>query len=682
MAFQSQAQLAPSVIFSVSGNNVSTDEFERQFLKSLPRSSDTIEAKDLDEYLKLYIDFKLKYQDAKDAGFDTSSTYQSELAGYRRDLARNYLFDKEVTESLIKEAYERWQTDVRVSHILVYLKEDATPKDTLDALAKINEIAAKLKKDPSQFGELAKTSSEDPGTAPNGGDLGFFTVFQVVYPFESMAYNTKVGEVSKVFRTQFGYHILKVTDSRKNRGELKVRRIALRVGNKPEATEAAVQAKINEIYNKIKSGESTMDAMARSYSEDFNSKYNGGEMDYFSATQKVGDIEFQQWADKAFELQNNGELSKPFQTSSGWHLVERMDLKPLGTMSQLRLIIKNQVQSDMRAQKSVDALIEKVKVENQFVEFNASYKAFVSCLDTNFKKGQFKRSSLPKFAPQPKLATPKKGEKAKEVVLVPLEDQILFTLAGEKHSVGEFAEHIQGVIKPFSGTLDDAVSIIYKDWVGGQCVDYQDRHLDEKNMEFKYLYQEYREGILMFNRMQEKVWDKANTDSTGLAKYYDEHKSEYMWQDRFDCQVYLCASENIMKSVAKQLKKKVNADTIKKYQNITSQLNVDYRIGKYEITDAFLFPDKKVLDVLFADPKNRKDGKIIKMNKIGADWVVVKVNTFIPKNAKLLEETRGPVAAKYQDYLEKLWIQELHTKYTVLTNEEAMKALKVKLVNH
>lgn len=684
LALHTHAQLPASAVFSVAGNNVSVEEFERQFLKSLPRTSDSISAKDLDEYLKMYIDFKLKYQDAKDAGLDSSASYQSELAGYRRDLARNYLFDKEVTESLIKEAYDRWQYDVRVSHILVYLKEDATPKDTLEAFKKIHGFSDQLTKDPGLFETIAKNNSEDPGTAPNGGDLGYFTVFQVVYPFESMAYNTPVGEISKVFRTQFGYHILKVTSKRPNRGEIKVRRIALKVGNKPESTEEAVKAKIEEIYNKIKSGEATFEGMAKSYSEDYNSRYNGGEMDYFSATQKVGDIDFQEWAEKAYELKTNGEMSKPFRTNSGWHLVQRMDLKPLGNFSQLRLVIKNQVQSDMRAQKSVDALIEKVKSENQFQEFKSAYNALYSSLDTNFKKGVFKRSSLPKMAPKQKPQAPIKGNVFVEASTdnAPLETLLMFTLAGEKHDVGEFAEFIESTIKPYTTTPEEAFKALYNDWVGGQCVDYQDRHLEEKNQEFKYLYQEYREGILMFNRMQEKVWDKANTDSVGLAKYFDAHRNEYPWKDRFDCQVYICASEAIMKSVTKQVKKNINADTIRKYENAVKPLNMDYRMGKYEITDSFLFPDNRILEKLFADPKYRKAGKIIKMGQIGSDWVVVKVNQFIPAGPKLLEETRGPVAAKYQDYLEKQWIESLRAKYTVQINEQAMAALKAKLVNN
>ena len=678
LALSSSAQLNPSVVFSVANHDVSVDEFERQFIKSLPRSSDSITAKLLDEYLKLYIDFKLKYQDAKDAGLDTVSTYKAELDGYRQDLARNYLYDKEVTESLMAEAYERWKYDVRVSHLLVYLKEDATPADTLDAYKKIMGIAEQLKKDPTQFGELAKTSSDDPGTKENGGDLGYFTVFQLVYPFESVAYNTNIGEVSKVFRTQFGYHILKVTDKRKNRGEMKVRRLLLRVGHKPEATDDAVKAKIDEMYAKLLAGGTTLDALARSYSEDFQSKASGGEVDYLSATQKVADLEFQQWADKVFELQNNGELSKPFRTAIGWHIVQRLDLKPVGTFAQLRSIIKNQVQGDIRSQKSLDALIAKVKSENGFIENPLALKLFVACLDSNFHKGQFKRSNLPKNVPTPKDA--KSGKMVK--IGAPLQqDMDMFALAGEKHDLGEFADFVESAIKPATGSNTEITNNLYKEWVGAECVEYQDRHLEEKNMEFKFLYQEYREGILMFNRMQIVVWDKANSDSIGLAAFYKEHSKEYMWKDRFDCQVYLCANESIMKSTAKMLKKKTNPDSIKKFQNVTSQLNLDYRVGKYELTDSFLFPDKKVLELLFSDPKYRKANKIVKLNHIGNDWVVIKVNQFIPSMAKQLDETRGPVAAKYQDYLEKQWIESLRAKYKVVTNEAAFQALKTKLVN-
>lgn len=681
---QTKAQLPQSVIFTVAGHDVTTEEFERQFLKSLPRNSEPIKAADLDEYLNMYINFKLKFQDAHDAGMDTLDSYKSELAGYRRDLARNYLFDKEVTESLIEEAYERWKYEVHVEHILITVDQGASPADTLAAWKKIKGIYDKVSKDAGQFEAQAKEFSDDPGTKQNGGDLGYLTVFQVVYPFETQSYNTPVGTVSKIFRTQFGYHLIKVLDKRANRGEIKTRLIWLRhpQGMPAGTTDEANKQKITEIYQKIKSGTSTFEGMAKSYSEDYNSRYNGGELDYTSATQKVADLDFQQWIEKAFELKNNGDITEPFETASGWRILQRLDLKPLASLQQLRLVVKNQVQNDQRAQKSVDALIEKVKSENSFKEYPAALDAFISVLDSNFVKGNFKPADLPKMAMV-------KGKKPavhgnvfaeQDPTVTPLADLHLFTLGGEMHDVKEFENYISAAIAKTSLSKDEYARQLYKDYVGNRCVDYQDIHLEEKNSEFKYLYQEYREGILMFNRMQEKVWDKANNDSAGISVFYKDNNKDYMWKDRFDAQFYLCANKKIMDAVAKELKKGLNPDSIRKHQNVGSPLNVDMRIGRYEQSDSYIFPDKSQLETLFSDPKYRKPNKIVKLNQLGDKWVVVKVNQFLPSAPKLLEETRGPVAAKYQDYLEKKWVEELHNRYAVVKNDAALQALKAKLV--
>ncbi|MBL7811900.1 MAG: peptidylprolyl isomerase [Bacteroidetes bacterium] len=675
--FGLKAQDPRSVIFTAAGNKVTVDEFERQFLKNINLEDEKITAAQIDEYLDLYIKFKLKIQDAHDAGLDTARNYRDELQMYRDQLARNYLYDREVTDALIKEAYDRLQWELAVSHILITIAPDAGPADTLIAFNKIKNIGDQLLKDPSAFESLARENSDDPGSKDNGGNLGYMTALQVVYPFENMAYNTPMGSVSRIFRTEFGYHILKVTDKRANRGEIKMRHLMLRVGTTPEATADAVKAKINEIYQRLKSGESTLASMARNYSEDYNSRYQDGEMDFVSATQFIGDLDRQKWVDKGFSLSNPGDICEPFQTSYGWHILQKVAVRPLGPFEQMRVVLKNQVQGDRRAQKSVDALVEKVKAENGFKEYPEALKALESSLDSTYIKGTFKKAGLPMYA---------RGAKTQETIKAtrnlqqPLLDLNLYVLGGKNYTVGEFATELESISRPVTGNVAEHLNTQYKAWVSKNCVTYQDAHLEEKSAEFRNIYQEYREGILMFNRMQELVWEKANTDSVGLDKFYNQHKTDYTWGDRFDAEIYLCASQDIMNRVAKSVRKKIAADSIRRAENKTNQLNLDFRIGKYELADSFLFPDKRILETLFADPKYRaKSDKVYTLNKIGKDWVVVKVVKFLPASSKTLSETRGPVASKYQETLEKEWMDALKSKYTVEVNEPVLNELKKRL---
>lgn len=297
-------QVPKPFVFSINQDKVYADEFERQFLKNINLKEDPISAKDIRSYLDLYIKFKLKVQDAKDAGLDTATAYLQELQMYRDQLARNYLYDRAVTESLIKEAYDRLKYEVRVSHILVLVSPDASEADKKKALDKIEEMHGKLMRNPTveNFGDMARNESEDAGTKSSGGDLGYMTALQVVYEFENQAYNTAVGGISSVFKTEFGYHILLVTDKRANRGDIKVNHILVRVMNKDENSDTEARKKIDEIAANMAAGKETFENMAKTYSEDYNSRYNGGAMDYINTAQFVGDIDRQYWADQAFTL--------------------------------------------------------------------------------------------------------------------------------------------------------------------------------------------------------------------------------------------------------------------------------------------------------------------------------------------------------------------------------------------
>lgn len=678
-----QAQLSPSVMFNYAGNDVSIEEFERQFLKNAEVGKTSITASDIDDYLNRYINFKLKFQDARDAGMDTQQNYLLEMAGYREQLAKNYLYDREVTDKLIQEAYDRLQFEIRAAHILVAVDQNAKPADTMAAYLKIKSMYDAISKNPAQFESMAKTGSDDPGTKENGGDLGYFTAMQLVYPFENAAYSTPMGNVSGIFRTQFGYHILKVLDKRANRGDIRVRHILLRVGITKEGTEENVSQKIKDIYSKIAGGEATFAAMATQWSEDYNTQPNGGLMDWFSSSQFVGDLDRQMWADQAFALKNNGDYTQPFRTGYGWHLLQRVDVAPLGSFDQLKHGLRMQVQNDQRAQKSVNALIEKVKAENNYTFSSSAMTELAKALDTNFKNGVFVAASVVNKSVQ-KAPKPVRGnvfQDDKNTTSNTLGQLTLFTLGDETHTVNEFALHVEKIIKPHTGSSEEYLKNAYNAWSDNLIIQYQDQHLEEKSEEFRNIYQEYREGILMFNRMQEKVWDKANNDSAGLAQYFEQHKEEYRWNDRFDCEIYFCANADIMNKVAKKVKKKIAADSLLREFNKTNSLNLDYRKGKYELNDSSLFITSEWLKTLFSSDKYRKKGKIYKFENNNQYYVTVKVNQFLPAMTKSLDETRGPVASKYQDYLEANWIAELKNRYKVEVNQAAISDMKSRLVN-
>jgi len=666
---------ANSIIFSVDGRQeVTLDEFERQFLKNLNLKEKTITAEDIDTYLQLYIRFKLKIQDALDAGKDSAEAYKRELAMYREQLARNYLYDRSVTDKLIKEAYDRLQEEVNVSHVLIRCDRNAEPGKVNSILKRMTEIKKALERDPSEknFADLALSDSEDPGSKSAGGALGYLTALQVVYEFENAVYETQVGGISDVFRTDFGFHILRVNDKRPNLGEVKARHILIRTGNNAAQSSEEAEKMIREIYAKVKTGESFED-MANKHSEDFSSKYSGGIMNALSVTQYVGDIERQKWAEKAFALKQSGDITEPFQTNYGWHLLQLVEKKPLKAFDEMKVTLRNKVQQNQRSQIGIDSLVSRIKREDRFAESSALLDALVKILerDSSLIAGKFDPLGLPED-----LTINENGNKK----TLQLFDAALFQIANQAFTVEQFAGRLAAQKRKIEGPVDAYVREAYSVWVKEACVSYQNEHLEEKSQEFRHIYKEYREGILMFNRMQEMVWDKANKDSAGLADYFNENVGEYRWDDRYHAAFLFCSDKKMMDQAAKQLKKGWTLDSIRKVHTEKSQLDFSYRFGKYQLSDTFLFPQHDPLKMVFADVKfSKKKNKIYKLGALGADFVVVHIYDFLPSGPKTLEETRGPVASKYQEVLEQRWIADLESRYPININTEAVKAFKAKL---
>lgn len=664
-----------SVVFVVNpavpnqmGQEVTYEEFKRQFLKNINLEEHQVTAAEIDEYLQLYIRFKLKIQDAVEAGQNENSAYLQELAMYREQLARNYLYDREVTADLIEEAYDRMRSEVRVSHILIACPRGANAQTEAQAKGRIEEIYQQLKRNNTaeNFASLAETNSDDPGTKSAGGDLGWMTAMQVVYEFENYAYNTPEGDISPVFRTDFGYHILRVTAKRPNRGDIKVRHILIRVTAPGEEYDDAALKKIEEIRAQISSGQASFEEMARNYSEDYNSRYNGGVMDYVNTPQYIGDPDRQKWVDQAFLLTEAGQISPVFRTNYGYHLVQLMDIKPMASFDQMRSYLKQQVQQNARSKVSVDALVNKVKKENNFTENKTAYKALLSVMDSSFVQGAFQLDALPKSY----------NKDGKRFNLLEME---LFRLGNDDYTVEDFALYLQTNRHVMNMEIAAAYEAEYQTWVSQSCVENQNEHLDERSAEFRDIYQEYREGILMFNRMQELVWDKANNDSAGLAQFFNENRNDYRWNDRYHVDIYYCSDAKMMKAVAKQVKKGIQADSLLRMHTKNNPLGFNYRMGYYQWSDSGMVPNPAVLNTLFANSSYRSQTGIIKMNQIGEDWVVVNLHGFLPAGPKELSECRGPVTSRYQEELERRWMDNLESKYEVSINYQSVEALKQEL---
>lgn len=626
-----------AVLLTVAGEDVSKSEFLAVFHKN-SRKDKVIDPKSLEEYVELYINFKLKVSEAKELGLDTTKAFIKELAGYRKQLAAPYLKDKEVNEALLKEAYDRKLKDVRASHILIKVKADPEPSDTLLAYRKIMKIRKRILRG-EKFDDVAKLVSEDPSAKDNGGDLGYFSVFQMIYPFESAAYSTEPGNLSKPIRTRYGYHIIKVTDKRDAIGEIKVAHIMViaKKGIKPEVM-AQKKTKIEEAYGKLKAGEKFEDIVSQ-YSEDKKTSGKGGALPWFSTGKMVGVFDA-----AAGALKKKGDYSSIIQTEYGFHIIQLLDKKPVPQFDDIKSELKSKISKDSRSNKPTEVFVQKLKKEYKFKQTIREKYDFYKVVDDSYFRGQWKADK----------ATALKST--------------MFTLAGTKFTQQDFATYIeQHPTKNRKATAKSVVNQLYKRFVQETCIAFEDGRLESKYPEFKALVQEYNDGILLFELTDQKVWSKAIKDTTGLRIFHENNKNNYMWEQRVNASIYTCKDEatakKVRKTVKKGLKKGYSKDDILKLTNTDGDV-LTIEEEKYLKGDNDLI-DKITWAVGFSDNQT-----------VEKSAVFVYVKEVLKPMAKTLTEAKGLVTADYQTYLEKEWIEVLKKKFKYSVNKEVLATIK------
>ncbi len=513
------------VIFTIGQEKVFVDEFKYVYEKHNSNAEDFYSHGSVHEYLDLYTNFRLKIKEAENLKMDTSKAFIDELAGHRKSLAKPYLTEKKVTDELVQQAYDRMQEEVRASHILVLVKPEADPKDTLTAYNKLETVRKRVLEG-EEFGEMAKRYSEDRSAEISKGDLGYFSSFSMVYPFEDMAYKTPAGEVSPIFRTQFGYHILKVTDKRPSKGKYKVAHIMIRASqgmDKADSTNA--KNKIDKIYSKLQEGEDWAELCSQ-FSEDGNSKSRDGELQVLDVNSRI----VNEFKDAAFALENVGDYTKPVQTPYGWHIIKLLEKQPLESFDELEQGLRVRIERDSRSELGQKVLLKRLRKENNLVEHEGALDLAVSKADPSIVKGTF---TIP--------------EDDKDF------SKSLISIMDEKFTIRDFYEYMETQKKTRNVSPEFYVKLSYSDYVDAMLLDYEDRHLEEKYYDFKMLFKEYRDGILMFNLMDQKVWSKSTSDTTGLKSFFEKNRSKYNWDQRVDAVVYDCENKLIAEKVKTEL---------------------------------------------------------------------------------------------------------------------------------
>ncbi len=628
------------VLFTIDNKPFYSDEFSRVYKKNLDLVKDESQ-KDLNNYLDLYTIYKMKISKANQLGLQNGKQYQDELKNYRVQLAKNYTTDSKVTQELVNEAYNRMQKEVKASHILLLVNEDAAPADTLKVYKRamdVYNLAAKGK----DFGDLAIQYSEDPSAKENKGSLGYFTAFRMVYPFESAAFETPKGSVSKPIRSQFGYHIIKVDDVRDNRGEVSVAHI---MTAKPSDGNVELLAKakntIDELYKKIQQGEDFA-TLAKQFSEDKASSPNGGLLNTFSAGQLSSEV----FEDISFGLKNEGDYSKPFETEFGYHIVKLHKKIPMKSFEEMKAEIENRIGKDDRSRLIVKSMNDHLRAKYPVKRNDKLYASVRKAVNDKVYEADY---TLPEN-------------------LKPYEGT-LFTIKDKSITGVDFLNFIKDQqrrasdIKPIGKLVD----VQYNDFVNNQLATYNDAQLETEYPEFAAIMNEYRDGLLLFDLMEKEIWEKSKTDTVGLENFYNAHKDNYKWAERYDAVIYSSTSKDAIAKARKFLKKKKTTEYIKEQLNTKEKVNIMSKTGVFE----------KGNDVL---PKTMTAKKGVSgILQEGNYYYVVKLNDVKPAGLKTLDESRGRVINDYQQYLEEKWADELRKEFTLKVNQDVFTKVKSEL---
>ena len=461
-------------LFTYGGNEVSVQEFKRVYEKNNIQKKVDYSASAINDYLKLYSLFKMKVKEAEALHLDTVIAISRELDNYRKQLAKNYLTDAEVTNRLVTETYNRMKEEIKVAHILVSVLNSASPEDTLKAYKKADSIYnALVGKKKVDFAATAKALSDDKGSAASGGEIGYITALQTIYAFENVAYATPVATLSKPFRTIFGYHIIKVLDRRATQGEIQVAQILLTTPkSKGEDGVREAKVKADSIINALKAG-ADFSALVQAYSEDKFSLKDNGVLAPFTAGKMVPAFE-----NAAFALKNIGDIAAPIQTDYGIHIIKLISKTPLKPLDSLRDVLKRKVENDSRGTFARESYMNKIKNANGFKEYAANVDEVITALnkivDTGKNANAFQASSY-------------------TVMTKPV-----FELASKAYSQHDLISYIEMVTRGrLNGPKNAVVRDIYTMYANAIVNDFQEHKLIEENADFRILMQEYKDGVYL-----------------------------------------------------------------------------------------------------------------------------------------------------------------------------------------
>lgn len=619
------------VLFTYGKTPVTVKEFQKAYQKNNAADKNS----SINDYLQLYINSKLKVKEALARGYDTMPQMQIELQNLREQILPNYMNDDEAVNKLVHEAFLRSQKDIHLAHIFIGFSKTANT-DTAAAWKKATEAYNKLKKG-SLFATVAKEYSDDPSVSKNGGDIGYITAFTLPYELENLAYKTPIGKVSNIYHSGAGYHIFKNIEERTDPGKMKIAQILFAFPpDTSDITKMATKHLADSIYSLIQNGED-FGKLATKYSNDVISAVSNGVVPDFGIGQYEPAFE-----DKVYSLSKDGEISKPFLTSHGWHIIKRISHTPAPTTltEQETRTLKEKVETSDRINTTHELLAKKILSQAGFKSSFSKMNELWAFSDSAFD-----------------------GKKS-DIKYHIEESQPLFSIGKEVYTVSDWANYGRTNRFKRDGSGAKPYQLVWKEFVQNSAIDYYKKNLEKYNPAFKAQVEEFKDGNLFFEIMQREIWGPGQTDTVALKNYYDQHKAKYSWAKSVDAVMFYASDAKM----ANEAWKKISANP-SKWKAVLSTLD-DKVASDSNRFEAAQIPNPSNLPLnegVLTQPQTNND------NAASFAYILHVYPQSMPKS---FAEAKGQVASDYQQELESKWIKELRSKYPVVINQSALASLK------